>query len=64
MRGLLSKSAAGTPLQSPLVLTIRHAANDMVRYAAEFGLTPAARTRIATTDTESPIGKFGPLLVG
>jgi P27 family predicted phage terminase small subunit len=65
MHGLLSKSAAGTPLQSPLVMTIRHAANDMVRYASEFGLTPSARSRISSGVGESqPNSKFGPLLVG
>ena len=32
--------------QNPLVVVARRAAADMVRYASEFGFTPAARTRI------------------
>jgi len=65
MHGLMVKAANGTALQNPVVLTIRHAANDMVKYAAEFGLTPAARSRISATDSEPPPrSKFGPLLVG
>jgi hypothetical protein len=37
----------------------------MLRYAAEFGLTPAARARIASAGFEPPPGgpnKFGDLL--
>lgn len=37
----------GTPMQNPLVGTAARAAADMVKYAAEFGLTPSARARIA-----------------
>ena len=50
MKGLLMKTTKGA-MQSPLVMTARQSANDMVRYACEFGLTPAARTRINSADT-------------
>ena len=62
MHGLMIRVGAGA-MQNPVVITLRQAANDMVRYAAEFGFTPAARTRISTGDTEGPPSKFGPLLV-
>ena len=45
---LLDKSADGTPRQNPLVRVARNAASDMLRYASEFGMTPAARAHIAT----------------
>ena len=64
MKGLMIKSPNGSALQNPLLLTARHAANDMVRYAAEFGLTPAARSRISSLDSESQSSKFGTLLIG
>ena len=47
-RGLMVKSGSGNAMQNPIVLTIRQAGNDMVRYAGEFGLSPAARSRILT----------------
>jgi P27 family predicted phage terminase small subunit len=61
--GLLVRTNAGAAMQNPLVLTARQAANDMVRFAAEFGLTPAARSRISSLDDPSgPPSKFGDLL--
>jgi P27 family predicted phage terminase small subunit len=47
LRGLMVRSKNGTPMQNPLVGTAARAASDMVRYAAEFGLSPSARARIA-----------------
>ena len=44
--GLMIKTTNGNMIQNPLVGTANVAARDMVRYAAEFGLTPAARARI------------------
>ena len=38
---------AGSAIQNPLFLTMRQSANDMLRYAGEFGLTPVARARLA-----------------
>jgi P27 family predicted phage terminase small subunit len=43
---LLMKSRAGNICPNPLVWIGRNAANDMIRYAAEFGLSPSARARV------------------
>ncbi len=62
--GLMVKGKNGGAMQNPLVLTARQAANDMVRFAAEFGFSPAARSRISTVDAEASASKFGKLLAG
>ncbi len=50
--GLIVKTKSGNLIQNPLVGAANKAMADMVRYAAEFGLTPSARTRVAgQTDT-------------
>ena|SRR5215475_2418606 len=51
-------------VQNPLVGIAEHASRDMVRFGAEFGLTPSARTRIATGRVEGRPGKFDGLLAG
>ena len=62
-QGLLVKAKNGAAIQNPLMLTIRQAGNDMVRFAGEFGLSPAARSRISMRDAPpSPQSKFGKLL--
>lgn len=43
---LMIRTAKGNPIQNPLVGTANKAMEAMVRYAAEFGMTPAARSRI------------------
>jgi P27 family predicted phage terminase small subunit len=50
-RALMIKTVKGGATQNPLFLTARQAANDMLRVAAEFGMTPAARSRL-----NSPFG--------
>ena len=45
-KGLLIKTKQGNWIQNPLVGLARRAADDMARLAAEFGMTPSARTRI------------------
>lgn len=45
--GLIVKTRSGNLIQNPLVGAANKAMADMVRYAAEFGLTPSARTRVA-----------------
>lgn len=45
MNGLLIKTTNGNAIQNPLVGIANKAAADMVRYAAEFGMTPSARSR-------------------
>jgi|SRR5580700_8752911 P27 family predicted phage terminase small subunit len=47
MHGLLIKSADGNPRRNPLVKIAADAADDMVSFAGEFGLTPVARSRLA-----------------
>jgi P27 family predicted phage terminase small subunit len=44
---LMIRTKDGNAIQNPLVGTANKAMADMVRYAAEFGMTPSARTRIA-----------------
>ena len=63
--GLLVKRADGNPAPNPLIGIARKAAADMVRYAAEFGMSPAARARIsAGVGYEPPPGgnKFDGLI--
>lgn len=52
--GLMIKTTNGNAIQNPLVGTANKAAADMVRYAAEFGMTPSARSRI---NAEPPEGE-------
>lgn len=44
--GLLIKTSNGNAIQNPLVGIANKAAAAMVRFAAEFGMTPSARSRI------------------
>jgi len=46
--GLTVKTINGNILQNPMVGMANKAMADMVRYAAEFGMTPSARSRINT----------------
>jgi len=48
--GLIIRTKAGNAIQNPLVGAANKAMADMVRYAAEFGLTPSARARVAGID--------------
>lgn len=50
--GLMIKTSNGNAIQNPLVGTANKAASDMMRYAAEFGMTPSARSRITATPPE------------
>jgi len=45
--GLIIRTAKGTIVPNPLVTISLKATFAMLRYAAEFGMTPAARSRIA-----------------
>jgi P27 family predicted phage terminase small subunit len=66
MAALILRSRNGNPVQNPLFLAMRQSASDMLRTAAEFGLTPAARARIANAGFEppGPPNKFDGLLGG
>lgn len=46
--GLMVKSPSGYPIQSPYVAIANRQCEIMMRYASEFGLTPASRSRIST----------------
>lgn len=63
MRGLTVKSKAGTAMENPLVYTSRRAAQEMLRAAHEFGLTPYARAHLnGGVGGPPPVSKFGDLL--
>ncbi|MGC2782128.1 MAG: phage terminase small subunit P27 family [Bradyrhizobium sp.] len=51
--GLMIKTTNGNAVQNPLVGTANKAMADLVRYAAEFGMTPSARSRISSQTGES-----------
>jgi P27 family predicted phage terminase small subunit len=60
--GLMIKTTNGNGIQNPLIGTANKAASDMVRYAAEFGLTPVARARLALSVVAPPKSKFDGLV--
>lgn len=45
-KGIIMKTQAGNAIQNPLVGAANKAMADMVRFASEFGLTPAGRARV------------------
>lgn len=56
---------SGTPMLNPVQFAADRAAERMVKYAAEFGCSPAARSRIAAAEnTEGGKAKFAGLLAG
>lgn len=63
MSGLLVKGSEGQPRTNPLLQIAASAASDMVKFASEFGFSPAARSRIVAGPTPST-GKFTGLLAG
>jgi P27 family predicted phage terminase small subunit len=65
MHGLIIKTKYGDAAQNPLVSIARKHAGDMVRYASEFGLSPAARTRISAGNPgDQSQRKFAGLIAG
>lgn len=52
--GLIIRTKSGNIIQNPIVGVANKAMADMVRYAAEFGLTPSARTRVEGLDVSGP----------
>lgn len=48
--GLIIKTISGNMIQNPLVGVANKAMSDMMRYAAEFGMTPSARSRISASE--------------
>ena len=61
-KGLTVTGSAGTRLTNPLVKIARNAAADMLRFAAEFGMTPRARSYLDAAGRLSGPSKFGELL--
>jgi len=61
--GLMIKSESGYAMQNPLVGTAHKARRAMIAYAAEFGMTPSARSRIqignGEVDLTNPFAKVG-----
>lgn len=62
LAALIDKTSNGNVIQNPLIGIANKAAGDMVRFAAEFGLTPAARARLAIDPNKSKGGKFAGLI--
>ena len=60
--GLIIKTTSGNLIQNPLVGVANKAMADMVRYAAEFGMTPSARSRVEMIGggvSENPFAAIG-----
>jgi P27 family predicted phage terminase small subunit len=51
--GLLIRTSNGNAIQNPLVGIANKARSDAVRYAAEFGMTPSARSRVHANPVEA-----------
>jgi P27 family predicted phage terminase small subunit len=60
--GLIIRTISGNYIQNPLIGISNKAASDMVRYAAEFGMTPSARARLAIDPGRGKKSKFEGLL--
>lgn len=45
-KGLMIKTSNGNAIQNPLVGIANKAHADVIRYSAEFGMTPSARSRV------------------
>jgi P27 family predicted phage terminase small subunit len=56
-KGLMVKTKQGNWIQNPLVGVARRAADDMIRYGSEFGMTPSSRSRLSIAPTEGK-GEF------
>lgn len=52
--GTMIKSPSGYPTQSPYIAIANRQAEIMMRIAAEFGFTPASRSRISTPAPQEP----------
>lgn len=52
--GTMVKSPSGYPIQSPYVAIANRQAEIMMRIAAEFGFTPASRSRISAPSQAEP----------
>lgn len=64
LAGLVDVTKAGNIIQNCLIGIENKAAADMVRYAAEFGLSPSARARLAIDPNAGKKSKFTGLING
>jgi P27 family predicted phage terminase small subunit len=62
--GMVQVTKSGNIIQHTLLGVANKAAADMVRYAAEFGLTPSARARLAIDPGRGKKSKFEGLIGG
>jgi P27 family predicted phage terminase small subunit len=58
---LVAEGYEKNPIQNPLVRIASQAARDTVRFASEFGMSPASRAGVSAGGTPTP-SKFGDLL--
>lgn len=62
LNGLLMKTTNGNVIQHALIGVANKARGDVVKYSAEFGMTPSARSRVTATPDdgkkETGISKF------
>ena len=58
------KTSNGNAIQNPLIGTADKADSDMVRYAAEFGMTPSARVPLAVDGSGAAGSKWEGLTGG
>lgn len=62
--GRMIKTSNGNVIQNPLVGTAIKAGSNMVRYAAECGMTPSARVRLAEDGSGAATSKWAGLIGG
>ena len=60
--GLVQKTISGNWVQQPLIKISRTAADAIIRFGAEFGLTPSARVRLAIFPGRKTKSKFDGLI--
>lgn len=61
LNGLILKTKDGNYIHQPLLSIANKARADMVKYAAEFGMSPSSRVKVETTGAtkkESPFAKL------
>jgi len=60
-QGLMVRTISGNTIQNPIVGIANKSMSDVVRFAAELGLTPSARSRIHATpqnQNEDPVAQY------
>jgi P27 family predicted phage terminase small subunit len=64
LAGMIIKTAQGNYIQQPLIGIANKAALNMVKFAAEFGITPSARARLGIKPQSGRKSKFEGLIGG